>query len=303
MNIRQLEAFRATVMAGTVNGAAEMLGTSQSTVSRLIGHLERSLSLALFDRANGRLVPTPEGQLIFEQAEHAYRSYERIRELASDVRQSRVGQISISCMPALGLSFLPGVIKAFCEKYPGVNISLEIQSSTRVEDWIAAQQTDFGLAELPFTRPDVAVDEFCRVPYYAIVPTGHALAARRELQPRDFDAMPFISMTNVCQVRHHVDQFFDAHGVRRVTYLETSYLQAVSEFVHLGMGVALADPFTVHANLDRVVARPMRPSLDFGVGLLYPRHRPLSKVCRTFITFMRDYRDRCFAEVAARCGA
>ncbi|WP_087687521.1 LysR substrate-binding domain-containing protein [Pandoraea sp. PE-S2R-1] len=302
MNIRQLEAFRATVMAGTVNGAAEMLGTSQSTVSRLIGHLERSLALPLFDRANGRLAVTPEGQLIFEQAEHAYRSYERIRELAGDVRQNRVGHIAIACMPALGLSFLPGVIKAFCEKYPGVTISLEIQSSTRVEDWIAAQRTDFGLAELPFSRADVAVDEFCRVPYYAILPPGHALAAKRELQPRDVDGLPFISMTSVCQVRHHVDQFFDAHGVRRVTSLETSYLQAVSEFVHLGMGVALADPFTVHANLDRVVARPMRPSLDFGVGLLYPRHRPLPKVCRTFIAFMREYRDRCFAEVAARCG-
>ena len=300
MNIRQLEAFRAIFLTGTVNGAAEQLDISQSTASRLVGQLEKSLGVVLFDRANGRLVPTPEGRLILEQVEHTCRSYERIRELAGDVRHSRIGQLSISCMPALGLAFLPAVIDAFCRKYPGVKVSLEIQASARVEDWIVAQQTDFGLAELPYSRTDVAVDEFCRVPYYAVVPRHHALAVKSRLAPSDFDGEPFISMTGACQIRHHVDQFFDAQGVRRVTRVETSYLQAVCEFVSRGMGLALADPFSVHMNLDRIAARPMTSSLEFGVGLLYPRQRPLSKVCRAFIAFMKECRDTCFADVAAR---
>jgi len=301
MNIRQLEAFRATCLAGTVNGAADSLGLSQPTISRLIAQLEKSLAVPLFDRSNGRLTPTPEGMLIYEQVEHTYRSYEKIRELAGDVKSQRVGQISISCMPALGISFMPTVIRAFCDKYPGVNISLEIQASTRVEDWIAAQQTDFGLAELPYSRTDVVVDEFCRTPYLAVMPKGHALASKPYLAPHDFDGLPFISMTGVCQVRHHVDQFFDAHGVRRVTQLETSYLPVICELVEQGLGVGLVDPFCAYAYQDRLVTRPVAPSLDFGVGLLYPRHRPLSKVCRTFITFMKTFRDQCFSDLAARC--
>lgn len=300
MNIRQLDAFRATVLAGTVNGAADMLGLSQPTVSRLIGQLEQSLSITLFDRANGRLVATPEGQMIFEQVEHTFRAYGKIRELASDVKNARVGHISIACMPALGISFLPAVIRAFCDKHPGVNISLEIQASTKVEDWISSQHVDFGLAELPYHRTDVVVDEFCRVPYYAVMPNGHPLAAKASLTPSDFEGLPFISMTGNCQIRRHVDQFFDAHRVRRNTRLETSYLPAVCELVEQGLGVGLVDPFCAHAHRHRLTSRPLAPGLEFGVGLLYSRHRPISKVGRAFIAFMKDHRDRCFAAVAGQ---
>ena len=63
MNIRQLEAFRAIMVARSTIGAAELLNLSQPAVSRLLSQLEASLKLTLFDRSSGRLVPTPEALL------------------------------------------------------------------------------------------------------------------------------------------------------------------------------------------------------------------------------------------------
>lgn len=47
----------------------------------------------------------------------------------------------------------------------------------------------------------------------------------------------------------------------------------------------------------------MEPSLDFRVGLVYLSHRPLSRMGRTFIMFMKDHRDKLLKRVqtAARC--
>src|SRR5690349_18827847 len=72
MFIRQLEAFRATMQAGTVSGAAVLLGVSQPAASRLLGRLEKELNLTLFDRTKGRLAPTPEAQILYDQVERTF---------------------------------------------------------------------------------------------------------------------------------------------------------------------------------------------------------------------------------------
>lgn len=302
LNIKQLEAFRAVVLVGTVNGAANLLDVSQPSISRLVGQLESSLRVVLFDRSNGRLVLTAEGQMIYDQVAHAFNAMEKIRESARDIQNARVGSLSIACMPALALGFLPKVIHAFCEQHPDVNISLHIQVSPKIEDLIVAQHIDFGLAQLPFVRDDMVVDEFCKVPYYAALQSGHELCSKGVLSPRDYEGLRFISLTTNNSVRHLVDQLFSIHEVNRVMNLETSYLNGVCQFVGSGLGVGLADPFTLDDFAHSCTPRIMAPSVEFHVGLVYPSHRPLSKIGRTFINFLKAKRDEVLKRIQASAG-
>jgi DNA-binding transcriptional LysR family regulator len=86
VNIRQLEAFRAVMIARSTTGAAELLDVSQPAVSRLIVQLEASLELTLFDRSSGRLAPTPEALLLHEEVERTVVSVDKIRELAREIK-------------------------------------------------------------------------------------------------------------------------------------------------------------------------------------------------------------------------
>lgn len=302
MNIRQLEAFRAVVLVGTVNGAANLLNVSQPSISRLIGQLETSLRVVLFDRSNGRLILTAEGQMIYDQVVHAFNAMEKVRESARDIQNARVGSLAIASMPALALGFLPRVIAAFCAEHPEVSISLHIQVSPKIEDLIVAQHIDFGLAQLPFVRDDMVVDEFCKVPYYAALPKGHELANKGVLSPRDFEGLPYISLTKNNSIRHLVDQLFAIQEVNRVLNLETSYTNGVCQLIRSNQGVGLADPFTLDDFTTNCVPRIMAPSVDFHVGLVYPSHRPLSKIGRTFISFLKIQRDDVLKRIQAASG-
>lgn len=298
MNIRQLKAFRATVLAGTVSGAANLLDLSQPSISRLIGQLEDSLNVVLFDRVSGRLVLTPEGRLIYEQVEKAFNALGKIQEYASDIQHSRVGKLAIACMPALGLTFLPSVIGDFAKENPGVSITLDIQTSPKIEDWITTQHVDIGFAQMPLSREGIIVDEFCNAYYLAAMPKGHLLGRHDRLVPQHFEAEPFISLTLTNSVRHHIDQLFADAGVRRQLLFETSYLPTVCRLVELGLGVSLVDPLSAHASLGKIDVRLMEPSLTFEVGLMYASHRPLSRVGRQFISYLKRRRDVVLAEVA-----
>src|ERR1700744_4291610 len=55
---RHIEVFRALMTAGSVTKAAEMLFTSQPTVSRELARMEQSIGFPLFERLHGRLRPT-----------------------------------------------------------------------------------------------------------------------------------------------------------------------------------------------------------------------------------------------------
>lgn len=302
MNIRQLKAFRATVLAGTVSGAADLLDLSQPSISRLIGQLEASLNLVLFDRISGRLILTPEGRLIYEQVEQAFNALGKIHEYATDIQHSRVGKLSIACMPALGLGFLPAVIGEFCTENPGVTITLDIQTSSKIEDWITTQHVDIGLAQLPFGREGIIVDQFCSVPYIAALPKGHELARHALLTPEHFENQRFISLTLTNSVRHLIDRLFVDRGVRRQMFLETSYLPTVCKLVEHDVGVSLVDALSVHESLRSIEVRPVEPSLMFDVGLMYASHRPLAKVGRQFISYLKQRRDAVLSEVASAAG-
>jgi hypothetical protein len=70
MNIKQLEVLRTLLATGSTIATAKTMGLSQSGVSRLLQQLEADLSMSLFVRDKGRLVPTPEALLLARDAEN-----------------------------------------------------------------------------------------------------------------------------------------------------------------------------------------------------------------------------------------
>ena len=72
MNLRQIEAFKAMMEAGTVTEAALRLRISQPAMSKLLQYFERAAGMALFTRDRGRLSPTPEAQLLYDQVEQVF---------------------------------------------------------------------------------------------------------------------------------------------------------------------------------------------------------------------------------------
>jgi len=292
MFVRQLEAFRAMMLAGTVSGAAALLGVSQPAVSRLLGRLEKEIKITLFDRSKGRLAPTAEAQILYDQVERTFVSVDKIREIAANIGAARAGHLHVAAMPAVGLGFVPGAIREFNTAHPDVTITAEVNISARVEESVAAQHVDFGLGEFPFRRTGLESEVFSTAPEYLVVPSGHALAGHRFVRPGDVEGLPFIALARDQVGRHVTDRVFARAGVTRRVVAETQVNAVICDLVRRGVGVGLVDPFTAADYAGRgIVALPFRPRIAFRVGILYPTHRPLSRVARVFLAVLRRRRN------------
>ena len=81
LNTRQIEAFRAVMLTGSMTIAAEFLRVTQPAVSRLVKDLEKHLKFRLFRRQGNRLIPTHEATILFAEVDRFYVGLDRIAKI------------------------------------------------------------------------------------------------------------------------------------------------------------------------------------------------------------------------------
>lgn len=293
MNLANLSAFRAVLLTGTVTAAAEIMGRSQPAVSRMLAKLEEELGVSLFERRKGLVVPTREAHLLIDEVERVYASIDSLRGFSNRLVQGDGGNISIAAMPALGVSFLPAAIGQFNINWNRTKVVLNIQLSPKVEEWAAAQQIDFGVAELPFFRTGFSAEIFSSSPYLCAVPATHELAEKSWIEPNDLRGQPLVYGTSFLPSRPLFDSAFQAAGVEVLPIVETTYILATYELVKAGLGIGFIDPFTAAMQQsDLVKVIPFRPKIPFNVGLLRPKTRPLTPAAESLLEIIMELRDR-----------
>ena len=98
---RQLQALHAVIETDTVTGAGDRLGISQPGISNLLSQLETETKLSLFKRSKGRLLPTPEAMVLFQEVETLVRSLSQVDQTVVDLQNQRVGHLQVVVTHAL----------------------------------------------------------------------------------------------------------------------------------------------------------------------------------------------------------
>lgn len=285
MNLRQLEAFQAVIDSGTVTGAAAILNVSQPAVSKLIALLARDCGFDLFHRRGNRLVPTAEAMTLYSEVDRMFVSVDHIARHAGRIRDMRSGQLSIAAFPAIATRVLPRIITRFLAAHPDVHVSLSSRSGRLLVDWVAAQQVDLGVGLMSVDHPAVEyvpVGEFDGV---CVIHPGHRLAAKQALRARDLEGERFISLGAEDRSRYLVDEIFERERVGRIVVAQAHQSEAACAFAAAGAGVTIVEPFSAAGFSESEIAvRPFRPRVRFKMWLLFPRHRPRSRLTEAFVT-------------------
>jgi len=288
MKLRQLEAMRAVVARGTTTHAADVLGLTQSAVSRLIMQLEAELGVSLFERRHGRLLLTPEGQHVFDVAQRVLNGVDQLSATAQDVRTLRSGALRIISMPALAYGLLPETIRRVMRRYAKVKISIDVGGRAELEEGLAKGQYDLGLATLPVGQEAIDIEPLCAIDAVCVVPPGDALAVQDEIAVEDLAGTPFISIDPRTMLRFRTDELFGRAGVRRKLSVEAQSSMMACALVSRGLGVSVVHPFIATTFGSQLVARPFKPALRLEYGLLFPSGQRRSLLAQVFVDWLRE---------------
>jgi DNA-binding transcriptional LysR family regulator len=287
MNFKQIEAFRAVMLTGSMTAAAAKLHTSQPNVSRAIAQLEAEIGYELFDRLPGRVMATRGGEALFKEVERAFVGLDNVAEAARGIREMGAGTLRVAAAASISVTAIPHAIRMFTERYPSVRLVVDTSESFTIANWVATRHCDMGFVAYVSDKPGLEASVIHTENAVCIMPATHRLAAKKRIVASDLQGERFISLPSGRPSRATIDAAFPEDG--RIMALETTFASTICAMVSEGLGVSLVSPIVNGVmNVRGVVTRPFKPDVELPSHLLLPALAPRDMHASHFISCMRN---------------
>jgi DNA-binding transcriptional LysR family regulator len=288
-DIRQMEAFAAVMSAGSITGAARLLGRSQPALSRLIQDLETRLGFALLHRNGPRVSPTRRGILFHEEAERFLTSLKHMQERALAIGQGKPEPLAIDAIPALAAGLLPLVLARLPEAGLSAQLSLRSSSAEQVVESVLERSADIGVTSLPVEHAGLNLHWIGESECVAAVAASDPLAAGDQLPVACVAERRLITLANPYRLRGRVDRALRQAGiVPRAMLVTNASINAIMA-AHAGLGVAIVEPATAYAMpVEGVTILPLDVRIPYFWGVFTVSGKSLTPMMSRFISGLAE---------------
>ena len=284
-DLNDLLAFRAVAELSNFRKAAESVHLSQPAFSRRIDKLEQALGVRLLERTTRRVTLTAVG-----------RDFERkVRELLDEldvtlmgirgVAATRMGEVSVACVPSTVYYYLSQVIRRYHELCPKVRVKVFDASANEVLAAVSRGEADFGLNFIGAQEGDLEFKPLVEERFVAACRRDHPLAALRRVSWAQLCEHDYISVGRTSGNRVLLDQALASVRNRPQAIYEAQHVTTTLGLVEAGLGVAavpsMAMPGPEHPLLVSVPL--VEPVVSRKVGLLRRRGRSLSPAAQQLV--------------------
>ena len=289
VNLRQLEALRATIRAGSITGAAKMMHISQPSVSRLVADLEYAVGFPLFVRVGRGLTPTVEGRHFYEGVEGMFIGIDRLEELAKSIRTSQAGIISIGTIQSIATIELPKAIGRMYNINPEIRFDVQSRNTPAILDAVQTRQIDLGIVGREPDLQGVEILYQTSVPYVCLMPEDHRLAG-------EYGSVDLKQLAETETFVTFGDTYPDSmmsiepglsDKLRARSRLTVANMPLAGALVREASVLAVSDPFSAEqaVHMGGVVFRPIKQNLTYFITIVTARRESLSREALKFVDF------------------
>jgi DNA-binding transcriptional LysR family regulator len=284
VNLRQIEVFRAVMVAGSVTDAARLLHVSQPGISRMLGHIELQLGVRLFERHKGKLRPTPEARTLYGQVEQVYRGVKRIDECARELKAGGGLALRVLASPSMALEVVPQAVAELAGRFPAARIYMEAQLVREMAELLVRDEADVAITSLPIEHALLRSQAVGEWSLSCVFQAGHPFEALRAVGARDVLKERLIAFSADTPQGRLVEDWFRASGLAPQARIEVRSGQVACALAACGAGVAIVDNLTARAwRSEKVGFRPVSRGPAFRVYAVRNASLPPSELQEAFV--------------------
>jgi DNA-binding transcriptional LysR family regulator len=283
LTLRQIEVFRAVMVAQTVIGAASRLKVAQPTVTKTIRRIEDILKTQLFDRSGGRLAPTAEARRILAEVDRAFEHLEGAISRAARIAQSWEGVFRFGASPSVGRVLVPRAIASFVRDRPELSVHFEILSVSQVLDYLISGPGEGAVTMFPIVHGHVRSVAVGTGRLVGLVPHALPQACMKSLSAGDLADATLIVFEPHSVHGQMLNRFLSTGQVEPRRTHVVRFAETAIGLAEASVGVAMVDEFSaMSVDRTRVAVVPIADGELFEVYV----HRNLERVQSRFMRLL-----------------
>lgn len=268
MSMKKYEALVKTVEMGSLTKAADALDSTQSRISHVLKDLEESFGFPLLHRSRSGVELTEAGATLLPMMQSILEQNRALEELAAEIRSADTGTLRLGAFTSVAVHWLPGMIRAFQEQHPKVELQMLNGDYHDMEQWLKNGDIDLGFVSLPAPQ-GVNTIPLAEDPLMAILPRGHALSRMERIPIEAMTADPFISLLESSSQDIH--RALSAAGVHPNIKYITKDDYAILAMVEQGLGISIVPQLLIQGRTQNFDARPLEPAACRTIALAIPK--------------------------------
>jgi len=288
--LRQLEVFEAIARLGSFTRAAEELFLTQPTVSMQIKKLTEAVGLPVFEQVGKKIYLTDAGRELHRTSRGIFEHFTRFEMLVADMKGLKQGALRLAVVTTAKY-FAPRLLGPFCQRHPGVEVSLKVSNRERILERLADNQDDLCILGQPPDELDAVAEPFLENPLVVLAPANHPLARKKKIPLARLAEEPFLLREPGSGTRMAVERQFAEHGLKMKVRMELGSNEAIKQAIVGGLGVSVLSRHTLA--LDAPMGQLTTLDVEgFPIErhwyVAYPRGKQLSVVARAFLDYLKQ---------------
>ena len=284
-----IQAFMAIADEGSFHKAARALHITQTALTRRLQNLEANLGVKLVERTTRSVALTSIGR---DFLPHGHRLLTELQTTLVEIRESgkaQRGNISIACVPTVGVHYLPHIIKEYSARYPNNRIKILDNLSAGVTEAVLRREVEFGIKQGGSHHPELTSIPLLQDRYVLICRDDHPLAARKKLSWKQLESYPLIFPSHVSRNRAQLDLALGVDNFALQPHFEVQRSSTAVGMVAEGVAAAVVPRLAIqrgaYPNI-RVVAMTA-PVVSWTMVLLSRKKAQLSPAAQALYEMFR----------------
>jgi len=240
-----VQAFIAIADNGTFIRAADSLHITQTALSRRIQNLESFLGVKLVERTTRSVALTQLGRDFLPQARRLLTDLAtalvEIRETGKSLR----GDVTIACVPTVGVHYLPRIIQQYSALHPDNRIKILDHASSQVASAVMRREAEFGINMQGAHDPELSSVPLLKDRFVLVCRRDHPLAKKKQVAWKQLEPHALILAGHESGNRPLLDTALEEQEVTLRSFYEVQRSSTAMGMVAEGLGAAVVPGLAV----------------------------------------------------------
>lgn len=265
--------FKVVHECGSISEAASKLFISQSAVSQAVKQLEEQLSCQLLIRTPKGVIPTNEGQMLYEYASSAIELISVAEQKLLAMQNLAYGDLKIGASDTISHYLLLPVLERFSRMYPKIKLQIVNRTSQEGAALLKSGKLDLVFVNAPFEDEELVITKYVDIEDIFVTSAGSTIDKQKQYTLEEISQLPLILLEKKANSRILVEDFFNKSGVKISPEIELGSHDLLLEFARINLGVScvireFSQDYISGGELVEIKTAPALPKRSIGAAFL-----------------------------------